>query len=322
MKQYIIRRLLQSIPTLIGASIIIFLVFSLVPADYVDVTFGQDPNMTPERLAELKKLYGTDGSLPEKYVNWVTSMFKGDFGDSFVYKKSVPEVINTFVWNSFIIAITVAALQWIIAGFVGIFVAIRQYSIYDSIVTLLVFIGMSFPSFFLGLLLIKWFAVDYKWFPVGGMITTGADYTGMAHVWDVIKHMFLPVFTLVLISIGPLSRYFRTNMLEVIRQDYVRTARAKGLKERVVIFKHALRNALLPLITLVVFELPGLFSGAIITERIFNWPGIGRVVLDSIFLRDFPLLMGFTILIALLTIIANILADVLYGVADPRIRLK
>lgn len=322
MKQYIIRRLLQSIPTIIGASIIIFLVFSLVPGDYVSVTFGQDPNITPERLAELKKLYGLEGSMTDKYFNWIGSMFKGDFGDSFVYKKPVLDVINTFVWNSFLIAIAVLVLQWLIASVVGVFAAIKQYSTYDSIVTLIVFMAMSFPSFFLGLLLLKWFAVDYKIFPVGGMTTTGIDFTGMAYVWDVVKHMALPVITLTLLSIGGLTRYFRTNMLEVIRQDYVRTARAKGLKERVVIFKHALRNALLPLITLFALELPGLFAGAIITERIFNWPGIGKVVLDSIFLRDYPLVMGFTLLIAILTILANILADVLYGVADPRIRLK
>lgn len=322
MKQYIIRRLLQSIPTIIGASIIIFLVFSLVPGDYVDITFGQDPNITKERLEELKKLYGMDISLPEKYMNWVGNIIKGDFGDSLMYKKEVTWVISTFVWNSFIIAVTVNILQWLIAGVVGVFAALRQYSLYDSIVTLLVFILMSFPSFFLGLLLLKFFAVDYKIFPVGGMTTTGVDNTGFAYVWDVLKHMALPVITLTLLSIGGLTRYFRTNMLEVIRMDYVRTARAKGLKERVVIFKHALRNALLPLITLLALELPGLFGGAIITERIFNWPGIGRVVLDSIYQRDYPLVMGFTLMLAALTILANILADVLYGVADPRIRLK
>ncbi len=322
MKQFIIRRLLQSIPTIIGASIVIFLVFSLAPGDFITGKFSEDPTMTPERLAELKALYGLEGTLPERYISWMGGILSGDLGESFSHRRSVPDVINTFVWNSFLIAISVTVLQWMIAGIVGVFAALKQYSIYDSLITLFVFIFWSFPTFFFGLLLLKWFAVDYKIFPLGGMITTGMNYEGLAHVWDVIKHLALPVITLTLLGMGSLTRYIRTNMLEVIRQDYVRTARAKGLKERVVIFKHALRNALLPLITLMALELPGLFGGAIITEKIFNWPGIGQVVLNGIFVRDYPLIMGFTLLIAVITLLANILADVLYGVADPRIRLK
>jgi len=322
MKQFIIRRLLQSIPTIIGASIVIFLVFSLAPGDYLTIKFGEDPNITPERMAELRELYGFNKPLYEQYISWIGDILKGDLGVSLVHQKPVTTVINTFMWNSFIIAICVLVLQWLIAAVVGIYAAIKQYSIYDSFVTLLVFIAMSFPSFFLGLLLLKWLAVDYRLFPVGGMVTTGVNYTGLDYIWDVAKHLALPVITLTLLGIGSLTRYFRTSMLEVIRQDYVRTARAKGLKERVVIFKHALRNALLPLITLFALELPGLFSGAIITERIFNWPGIGRVTLESIYLRDYPLIMGFTLFIGILTVLANILADVLYGVADPRVRHK
>ncbi|CCQ96577.1 Binding-protein-dependent transport systems inner membrane component [[Clostridium] ultunense Esp] len=322
MIQYIVRRLLQSIPTVVGASIVIFLFFTLTPGDFITARFGANPHITAERMAELRALYGFDAPLHERYLAWAGSLLRGDLGESYMYRQPVSDVMSTFLWNSFIIAIVVVLLQWIIASVVGIFAAIRQYSIYDSIVTLLVFIAMSLPSFFLGLLLLKWFAVDYKIFPLGGMKTTGVDYTGFAYLWDVLKHMSLPVTSLTLLGIGPLTRYFRTSMLEVIHQDYVRTARAKGLSERVVIFKHALRNALLPLITLFVLELPGLFAGAIITERIFNWPGIGKVTLDGLFQRDYPLMMGYTLIIAVLTILANILADILYGVADPRVRLK
>lgn len=320
MKQFVIRRLIQSIPTLIGASILIFLIFSLAPGDYI--TAQGNPNLTEERAAELRALYGLDKPLPERYFTWMGNLLRGELGDSLLFKQPVTSVLKTFIWNSFLISIAVLILQWIIASVVGVFAAIRQYSIYDSTVTLLVFIAMSLPSFFIGLLFLKIFAVDYQIFPLGGMITTGSDYTGFAYAWDVMKHMALPVIVLTLLSVGGLTRYFRTNMLEVIKQDYVRTARAKGLKERVVIFKHALRNALLPLITLFALELPMLFSGAIITEKIFNWPGMGRVALDGIFQRDYPLLLGFLMLLALLTIIANILADVLYGLADPRIRHK
>lgn len=320
MKQFIIRRLLQSIPTLIGASILVFLVFSLAPGDFISAQ--GNPDLTEERAAELRALYGFDKPLPERYVIWAGNVLKGELGHSLYYKQPVESVLKTFIWNSFLLAVAAAAIQWMVASVVGVFVAIKQYTIYDNITTLLVFIFMSLPSFFIGLYLLKIFAVDYRLFPLGGKITTGTDFTGLAYVWDVLKHMALPVFAMSIVSIGSLTRYFRTNMLEVIKQDYIRTARAKGLKERVVIFKHALRNALLPLITLFALELPSLFSGAVITERIFNWPGIGKVYIDSIHQRDYPLVLAFVMLLAVLTIIANILADVLYGIADPRIRHK
>ncbi|ABY93873.1 peptide/nickel transport system permease protein [Thermoanaerobacter thermohydrosulfuricus] len=321
MTQFIIRRLLQSIPTLIGASIIIFLIFAMAPGDYVTSQL-QNPKMTEERAAQLRALYGLDKPLPERYISWASGVLKGDLGDSLMFKKPVIQVINDFIWNSFILGVAIMFFEWLIASIIGIYSAIRQYSVFDTIATLLVFILYSLPSFFLGLVMLKVFAVDLKWFPLGGMITTGSNYTGWAHIVDVAKHMVLPVATLTLISVGGLSRYFRANMLEVIKQDYIRTARAKGLKERTVIFKHALRNALLPLITLFTLELPSLFAGAMITERIFNWPGIGKVVLEGIYIRDYPLFLGYTMLITVLTILANILADVLYGVADPRVRLK
>ncbi|HHY80341.1 MAG TPA: ABC transporter permease [Thermoanaerobacter sp.] len=321
MTQFIIRRLLQSIPTLIGASIIIFLIFAMAPGDYVTSQL-QNPKMTEERAAQLRALYGLDKPLPERYISWASGVLKGDLGDSLLFKKPVVRVINDFIWNSFILGVAIMFFEWLIASIIGIYSAIRQYSVFDTIATLLVFILYSLPSFFLGLVMLKVFAVDLKWFPLGGMITTGSNYTGWAHIVDVAKHMVLPVATLTLISVGGLSRYFRANMLEVIKQDYIRTARAKGLKERTVIFKHALRNALLPLITLFTLELPSLFAGAMITERIFNWPGIGKVVLEGIYIRDYPLFLGYTMLITVLTILANILADVLYGVADPRVRLK
>ncbi|MBT9281700.1 MAG: ABC transporter permease [Hydrogenibacillus schlegelii] len=320
MGQYIVRRLLESIPTIIGVSIVIFLAFTLAPGDPISAKYGSDPRMTEERKAELRELYGLNDPLPTRYVRWIGDVLKGDFGESFLYRQPVADVLKTFIWNSFLLSASVLVLQWMLALVIGVTTAVRQYSLYDSVVTVLVFVAMSLPSFFFGLLLLKLFAVDYRIFPLGGMITTGADYTGFRHVLDVAYHMALPVITLTLLSIGGTTRYFRMQMLEVIRQDYIRTARAKGLKERVVVFKHALRNALLPLITLFTLELPGLFAGAIITERIFNWPGIGRVTLDGLYQRDYPLMMGFTLLIAFLTVLANILADVLYGVADPRVR--
>ncbi|CAM3075658.1 ABC transporter permease [Paenibacillus sediminis] len=320
MRQYMIRRLLQIIPTLIGISIIVFAISAMVPGDYI--TAQNNPNMSKEKAAQLRQIYGLDKPVVERYFVWAGNMLKGNLGDSLSHKQPVTKVMNNYVWNSFIIAFCTLVLSWLIAVFAGVFSAKFQYSLFDKIVTLLIFICMSLPSFFIGLLLIKLFALEFKMFPVGGMTTAGINAHGWAHIVDVAKHMFLPTLVLTMLSTGSLTRYFRTSMLEVIRQDYIRTARAKGLKERTVIFKHALRNALLPAITLLGFELPALFGGAIILERVFVWPGIGQVYLESINMRDYPFMLGFTIFIAVLTLLGNLLSDVLYGVADPRIRLK
>ncbi|WP_054958310.1 ABC transporter permease [Paenibacillus dakarensis] len=320
MKQYIIRRLLQMIPTMIGISILVFAISAMVPGDYI--TAKNSPSMTAEKKAELRAIYGLDKPPVERYLTWAGHMVTGNMGDSLQHKQPVTKVIGNYVWNSFLIAFISLILSWIIAVFAGVFSAKFQYSLFDKIVTLLVFLCMSLPSFFIGLLLIKVFALELGWFPVGGMTTAGSKATGLGYILDVAEHAFMPVLVLTMLSTGSLTRYFRTSMLEVIRQDYIRTARAKGLNERKVIFKHALRNAMLPAITLMGFELPALFGGAIILEKVFIWPGIGQVYLESISVRDYPFLLGFTIFLAVLTLIGNLISDVLYGAADPRIRLK
>ncbi|MBS4210349.1 ABC transporter permease [Bacillus sp. FJAT-50079] len=318
MKGYVLKRILYLIPTLIGASILIFFLYSLVPGNFID----SDPNLTIERKAELYALYGFDQPDIKRYFIWIGNLLQGDLGYSLQFQRPVVEVLGNYIWSSFIVALASLVLTWVIAVIIGIVSATRQYSLFDSISTVLVFAAMATPSFFLGLIVIKFFSVDLGWLPAGGKITTGSNYTGWAYFKDIAEHMVLPVLVLTMLGIGGLARYFRTNMLEVIKQDFVRTARAKGLKEKVVIYKHALRNALLPAITLFGFELPALFSGAIITEQIFNWPGIGAIYMQAFSVRDYPLLMGFTMFIALLTVISNLLADLLYGVADPRVRLK
>lgn len=318
MNNYIVKRLVYVIPTLLGASLLIFFLYSLVPGNFIDA----DQNLTAERKAELYALYGFDQPFFTRYWIWLKNLFQGDLGYSLQFQRPVTEVLNNYLWSSFIVALASLFFTWLIALCIGIFSAIRQYSLFDTVATILVFAGMATPSFFLGLILIKFFAVDLGFFPAGGMITTGSDFSGWAYVKDVAQHMVLPVLVLTMLGVGGLARYFRTNMLEVVHQNFVRTARAKGLKEKTVIVKHALRNALLPAITLFAFELPALFSGAIITEQIFNWPGIGAIYMQAFTVRDYPLLMGFTMFIALLTILSNLLADILYGVADPRVRLK
>lgn len=308
------------IPTMIGISIVVFAISAMVPGDYI--TAKQSPTMTQEKIDHLRSIYGLDQPEYLRYFTWAGNMITGNMGDSFQHQKPVTEVISSYVWNSFIIAFASIVLSWIIAIVAGVFSAKFQYSFFDRLITMIVFICMSLPSFFIGLLLVKIFALNLGIAPVSGMTTAGSTFTGWDYVLDVAKHSALPIAVLTMISTGGLTRYFRTSMLEVIRQDYIRTARAKGLKERTVIFKHALRNAMIPAITLLGFELPALFGGAMILEQIFVWPGIGHIYLGSINMRDYPFMLGFTVFIAGLTLIGNLISDVLYGIADPRIRLK
>ncbi|OPJ60787.1 ABC transporter permease [Clostridium oryzae] len=321
MFRYIAKRLLQMIPILIGTSLIIFFIFSLAPGDIVD-SMSANSHFTAEREKQLRHLYHLDRSKPAQYVYWLENAVKGDLGYSLEYKEPVSKVIKSYIWNSFALAIAACIASIIIAIPLGVISATRQYSVFDSVFTVLALIGISLPAFFAGLILIKFFAIDLKIFPVSGMTTAGSNATGLAKFGDILHHMFLPFFVLTIERVASLMRYMRTSMLEVIRQDYIRTARAKGLKEKVVIYKHALRNSLIPVITILGMWLPGLFCGAIITEQIFSWPGIGRVTLQAVNDRDYPLLMGFNMLIAVLTLLGNLIADVAYAAVDPRIRLE
>lgn len=318
MRTYVLRRLLGAIPLLFGASLLIFLVFALTPGDFIDGNI----NLTPQRAAELKALYGLDRPLWARYLSWLTQLLHGDLGFSLQHQIPVSTLLGQYLWSSFLLALVSLLLYWTLSLAVGVLAAVRPYGWFDRVVTLLVFAAMSFPVFFLCLLLIKWFAVDLGWLPVGGMISIGSNATGWAYALDVARHMVLPVLTLVMLQAGGLTRYVRASMLDALAMDCVRTARAKGLPERVVILRHALRNALLPLIALLGFELPGLFAGAIVTEKIFNWPGVGHIHIDTLAARDYPVLMSFTLLLAVLTIVGNLLADVLSALADPRIRLR
>ncbi|MGL5244578.1 MAG: ABC transporter permease [Sarcina sp.] len=320
MIKYIIRRVLQMIPILLGVSIIIFVVISLAPGDAVDNK--ANPNMTEEKKQELREQMGLDKPLPVRYVNWLKDSLTGNFGESTKFKQPVVDVINTYIWNSFFLALTAFIASIFIAVPIGIVSATRQYSFIDGLFTVLALIGISLPAFFLALLLIKFLAFDLKIFPVGGMTTTGSTATGFKQIIDILYHMFLPFLVLTLVQVGGLMRYTRTSVLEVIRQDYIRTARAKGLKESVVIYKHAFRNALIPIVTILALSLPSLFGGAMITERIFSWPGIGRVAFDCLNARDYQFLMAFNMFMAMLALVGNLIADISYAIVDPRIRLK
>ncbi|XID95568.1 ABC transporter permease [Paenibacillaceae bacterium WGS1546] len=317
MKAYLLRRCLYMLAILFGASVLIFFLYSLTPGDYVD----NNMNLSQERKAELREIYGLNKPVLERYAKWMSNIFQGDFGYSLAQQRPVLDLFRDYIWNSFLLAAVATFFTWFFAVAIGVIAAYKQYSLFDTLVMIGIFAAMSIPSFFIGLFLIKVFAVDLKLLPPGGMITTGSRAEGWEYFVDVLHHMLLPVVVMVLLGVGSLTRYFRSNMLEVIRQDYVRTARAKGLKERTVLYRHALKNAMLPAITLVGFELPGLFGGSIIIEKIFNWPGIGQLYMQSFTVRDYPLLMGFTMFIAILTVLGTLLSDILYHTADPRVKL-
>ncbi|MBE9916714.1 ABC transporter permease [Paenibacillus donghaensis] len=317
MSAYLTKRISYMLIILLAASLLIFSLYALTPGDFI----SNNIKLSPERKAELREIYGLNKPVLERYGIWMKNALHGDFGFSLAQQKPVLTLFNEYIWNSFLLAIVSTFLTWFIAVIIGVVSAYKQYSWFDTVVMILIFAAMSLPSFFIGLFLIKICAVDLKWLPPGGMLTTGSNATGWAYIKEVISHMTLPVVVMTLLGIGSLTRYFRSNMIDVIKQDYIRTARAKGLKESKVLFRHALRNALLPAITLVGFELPALFGGSLIIEKIFNWPGIGQLYIQSFGLRDYPLLMGFTMMLAILTVIGTLLSDVLYHIADPRVRL-
>lgn len=317
MTAYLSKRLIYMVIILFAASFVIFSLYALTPGDFISGNI----KLSPERKAELREIYGLNKPLLERYGVWLNHAFHGDFGYSLAQQQPVLKLFHQYIWNSFLLAAVSTFLTWLIAVIIGVVAAYKQYSWFDTLVMVGIFAAMSLPSFFIGLFLIKIMAVDWKWLPPGGMLTTGSNAAGFAYVKEVVRHMTLPVIVMTLLGTGSLTRYFRSNMIDVIKQDYIRTARAKGLKERKVLYTHALRNALLPAITLVGFELPGLFGGSLIIEKIFNWPGIGQLYMDSFSLRDYPLLMGFTMFIAVLTVLGTLLSDILYRVADPRVRL-
>lgn len=310
--------MLYTVVILLAASLLIFCLYAWTPGDFISGNI----KLTPERKAELREIYGLNRPVLERYFTWMNHALHGDFGYSLAQQKPVLTLFNEYIWNSFLLAAVSTFLTWTIAVIVGVIAAYRQYSWFDTLVMVFIFGAMSLPSFFIGLFLIKVLAVDWKWLPPGGMITTGSTATGMAYVREVVRHMTLPVIVMTLLGIGSLTRYIRGSMIDVLKQDYIRTARAKGLPEGKVLRMHALRNALLPAVTLVGFELPSLFGGSLIIEKIFNWPGIGQLYIQSFGLRDYPLLMGFTMLISILTVIGTLLSDLLYRIADPRVRLS
>lgn len=330
MFKYILKRLVMSVFILLGVSMIIYFLIRLMPVDFIQDKINAinqgGATVSEETVNAMYEMYGLgDNSfwgILKGYFSWLSALARFDLGTSFVYGIPVADVIFEHMGVSFAIALIATIFEFLIAIPLGITAATHQYSFRDYLVTVLVMVGISLPSFFFGQMLKDLFALKLGWFPASGLVDATASYTGLSLFGDYLRHVFLPILTIVILSIGPRMRMTRTNMLEVMNSDYIRTARAKGLKESVVINKHAFRNTLIPLVTSLAGLLPSLFSGAIITEQVFDLPGIGNIALDAMNRGDIPFIMGYNMFLALLSVIGVLLADLMYGIVDPRVKLE
>lgn len=317
MGRYILRRLLISIPTLLAISAVLFAILALAPGDPMS-QFALNPEVPPEVRERVKASLGLDQPLPIRYARWIGGIVTGDFGFSFATRGPVTDLIVQRLPNTLLVLGVAYTISVLIAIPIGILSAVRRYSFFDYGATTIAFIGISVPTFFTGLLLIIIFAVKLKWFPFlydSRVVVHDLDTLGQQ-----LRQSIMPIAVLTLFNTAQLTRYVRSEMLENLPQDYVRTARAKGLHERPVIARHVLRNSLIPVVTLIALGIPTIFTGAIITEQIFAIPGIGHLLVKSIFSTDTPVVLAITFLFAALVVFFNLVADVLYAVLDPRIR--
>lgn len=364
MTNYIARRLIQSLGLLFFVSLLIYVIINLVPGGPFDLLRQANPRITQSQIDRLNALLDLDKPIlpgqycPQigddvqpcrfdqgRYIRWLTRVFRGDWGNSWTVKTgmAVTELISIRLGYTVLLMGLSLIMALVIAIPLGIYSAVKQYSVMDYLVTTLAFFGQSMPTFWTGLMAIAIFSVALDVFPTGGVRTSGMEgdiiealanifTAGHAHpelhgqepalIWDGLHHVALPALVLTFFNLAGWSRFTRSAMLEVLRQDYMRTARAKGLIERLVILKHGLRNTMIPLITLIGLAIPGLFGGALITETIFSWPGMGRLLIDAISNVDWPIVQGILVITAGLVIFSNLLADVTYGLVDPRVQYR
>ncbi len=325
MISYLVRRLLGAIPLLLGILTLIFFIINIAPGDPTARYFN--PNVAPEVIEQMRRNLGLDQPLHIQYIRWISSFSRGDFGYSFGQMRPIAEILPTVLWNTLQLMVVAVVLIFVLGMLIGILQAVRQYSAADNILTVGALFFYSMPSFWLALMLILIFSLkasQWGWaiqLPASQMTSVGYEFMSTGEqITDRLRHLIMPAAALGIGSAAGIARYMRGSMLEVIHQDYIRTARAKGLSERTVIFKHALRNALIPIITLLGLYLPVVMSGSVVVETIFAWPGMGRLIVDSIFQRDYPLVMATSFIAAGLVVLGNLVADVLYAVVDPRIR--
>jgi peptide/nickel transport system permease protein len=323
MLSYIAKRLFLMIPLLFGITLITFTVIHLAPGDPVEVQTEMSLKSSAQARDNLKKLYGLDKPLHVQYLDWITRFVKLDFGTSFVDGRKVSNKILERIPITLIINLLSLLLIFLIAIPIGVFSAAKQYSLFDKLSTVFVFIGFSTPTFWLALLLMILFGVTLGMLPISGVQSIDVSEMGpLQRGWDWIRHLILPVGISAFGGIAGLSRYSRSSMLEVIRQDYIRTAKAKGLTEPRIMYRHALRNALMPVVTILGLSVPGLIGGGVIFETIFAIPGMGQLFYSSAMSRDYPTIMGILVIGAVLTLAGNLIADISYALVDPRIRVK
>jgi peptide/nickel transport system permease protein len=317
MTQYILRRVLIAIPTLLVISFVVFAILALAPGDPL-AQFALNPAIPESTRERIREQFGLNQPWPVRYVKWLGQVAQGNFGFSFSSKSDV----STLIWQRLPQTLQVVGLAYLIAVLlaipIGIISAVKQYSIFDQVATFFSFIGFSVPSFFTGLLLMLVFAINIKWFPIVYSSTLKVD--DWDSFWQQVRQMVLPVTVLVVQQTAALTRFMRSSMLDNIPLDYVRTARAKGLADRVVVLRHIVTNSLIPVVTLIALGIPTIFAGAIITENLFRVNGLGQLLITSIQSSDTPVVMALAFIFAILTVSFNLIADILYGVLDPRVR--
>jgi len=318
---FIVKRLTQLLPMLLGASLLVFAVIRLAPGDPYSGLI--DPRMDPAKVAELRQRHCLDCPLLTQYWHWLSGIVRGDLGTSIRFRIPVSELIGDRLGPSLALGVTSESIVLLAGIPFGILAAVRRATWVDTAVTAVALSGLAIPAFFFGLLLLRWLSLGgLQILPSAGFTTPGSQLSGVPLLLDAARHLILPATALGVTSIAGLMSHVRSALLEVLQQDYLRTARAKGLPERVVLYKHALRNALIPVVTLLGLNLPGLLGGAIITESIFLWPGIGRLTYTALLERDYPVLMALNLMFAGLTLLGSLLADIGYAVVDPRVRFE
>jgi peptide/nickel transport system permease protein len=318
-RAYLFRRLMLAIPSLLGISIIIFTILALAPGD----PFGElvtNPNVPPEVIARLRASLGLNDPVWLRYIHWLVAMLHGEWGFSFASRIDVATLIMQRLPVTLAVLGSAELLAILVALPVGVLAAAKPYSIFDQVANTLAYIAFSLPTFFTGLLLILLFSVQLNWLPF--VFQTNVSATGWAWLWTEIRQSIMPVSVLGLFQAAVLVRYVRSSMLDVIRLDYVTTARAKGIGRRRVLMRHVVRNGLIPVVTLIALQMPGIFTGAVVTEQIFRVPGMGSLLISAILANDTPVIMAVTFVYAILVIIFNLIADLLYGWLDPRIALR
>lgn len=319
MRNYIIRRILIAIPIIFGVLTLTFVVMNLTPGD--PLAQYVRPDVSPEFREQMAERFGLNDPLHVRYFKWVRNFCVGDFGHSYSRNRPVRDVLLDAVPLTLLLSGVSLIVSILVGVLVGTLSALKKYSVYDHIATVLSLFIYAMPTFWLALMVVILFSLKFKLLPASNVASLDADTLGFfPYLWDRIEHMILPVFVLAIGNAASKARYMRSSLLEVIGQDYIRTARAKGVSERVIIMKHAMRNAFIPIVTLIGLSIPFLLEGSLIVEVIFSWPGMGQVIVSSIFNRDYPLVMATTFISAVMVILGNLLADILYSVFDPRIR--